>query len=387
MPANAQLILAIGIMLLLGMAAHLLGKRSFLPRVSLLVIIGIAIGPEGLNIIPAVLLGSFDLVATTALIMIGFLLGGKLNRETLKGSTAISVVLSLTAAVGTALVVFVLLAAAGIPGEIALLLGCIASATAPAATVDIVSESGLHSKFSRLLLLIVALDDIWALLLFSFALAAVGSIQQLDGSGAAVLTALRDIGGGALIGLLIGLPAAYLTGRYKPGQPILVEALGLAFVCGGIALITETSFLIASMVMGATVANLAQHHDYPFHAIEDIEAPFLTLFFLLAGASLDISALFATGLVGVAYAGSRVVGKIAGASAGATMMHADKKTTRWLGLALLPQAGVAVGMALVAISTFPEFGNVLLPIVIAATVVFEILGPIGTRLALNATRD
>jgi Kef-type K+ transport system membrane component KefB len=141
------------------------------------------------------------------------------------------------------------------------------------------------------------------------------------------------------------------------------------------------------MVMGATIANLARHHEYPFHAIEDIEAPFLIVFFILAGASLELDALAAAGLLGLVYMLSRVIGKMVGAAAGARISHADALTSRWMGLALLPQAGVAVGMALVACSTFPEYRHVLMPIVIGATVVFEILGPIGTRFALAATED
>jgi Kef-type K+ transport system membrane component KefB len=387
MSDNAQIILAIGVLLLIGMAAHLIGKRTFLPRVSLLVICGIAIGPAGMDLIPPILVSNFDLIATMALLMIGFLLGGKLTSKSFRRSHSQSVVISLSAAIGTAVLVFAGLMLIGVPTEIALLLGCIASATAPAATVDIVNESGSRSAFAELLLLVVALDDIWGLILFSFALAAIGVMQGIDSSASPLLIAAQDIGGGALIGLTIGLPAAYLTGRIKPGKPILTEALGLAFVCGGLALWMGSSFLIASMVMGATIANLARHHKHPFHAIEDIEAPFLIVFFVLAGASLELDALAAAGVLGIAYMVSRVIGKIAGAAAGAGISHADPQTTRWMGLALMPQAGVAVGMALVASSAFPEYRSVLLPIVIGATVVFEILGPIGTRMALNATKN
>jgi Kef-type K+ transport system membrane component KefB len=387
MTGNAQLILAIGLLLLLGMAAHALGQRTFLPRVSLLVTCGVAIGPAGLDLIPPTLINNFDLIATMALLMIGFLLGGKLTRQSFIRSRSNSIIISLTAAIGTAVIVFGGLLLIGVPADIALLLGCIASATAPAATVDIVSESGSRSAFAELLLLVVALDDVWGLILFSFALAAVGVMQGLDGTVAPLLIGARDIGGGVLIGLLIGLPAAYMTGRIRPGRPIPTEALGLVFVCGGLALWTNTSFLIASMVMGATIANLARHHEYPFHAIEGIESPFLIIFFVLAGASLELDALAAAGLLGIAYMVSRVIGKIAGAAIGTRISHADTPTTRWLGIALLPQAGVAVGMALVASSAFPEYRSVLLPIVIGATVVFEILGPLGTRFALAATED
>ncbi len=387
MPDSAHIILAIGGMLLLGMAMDTLGQRTFLPRVSLLVIVGVIIGPAALDLIPAALFNNFDLIATIALLMIGFLLGSKLTPESFKNSRGNSFVISLIAAVGTTLIVVIGLLIVGAPADIAILLGCIASATAPAATVDIVMESKSRGSFANLLLLVVALDDIWGLILFSFGLAAVAAMQGLDSSVSPLLIAVKDIGGGAVIGLLVGLPGAYLTGRLKPGQPILTEALCLALLCGGLALWTETSFLIAAMVMGAIIANLAQHHEYPFHAIENIESPFLIIFFILAGASLELSMLLDVGLIGIAYILCRAIGKIAGGGAGAAIAHADSATRRWIGLALLPQAGVAVGMALAASNAFPEYRSVLLPIVIGATVIFEIFGPLGTRLALAANKD
>jgi len=387
MTESAQLILALGGILLLGLATDLLGQRTFLPRVSLLVIVGVIIGPGLLNLIPSVLVGNFDIITTMALLMIGFLLGGKLTRESLLHSGGKSFWISISAAVGTTFVVFSGLFIVGVPADIALLLGCIASATDPAATVDIVMQSKSKSAFSGLLLMVVALDDLWCLILFSFGLATVSVMQGLDGPGSPLAVIAWDIGGGAVIGLLIGLPAAFLTGRIKPGQPMLTEALGLAFLCGGLALWADSSFLVASMVMGAVIANLAKHHEYPFHAIEDIEWPFLVIFFVLAGASLDLGALMDAGLIGLAYIVLRVGGKILGAGAGAVICRADAATGRWVGVALLPQAGVAVGIALVASNAFPDYRAVLLPIVIATTIIFEITGPIFTRMAVTAIKD
>jgi len=387
MADSAQLILALGGILLLGLATDLLGRCTFLPRVSLLVIVGVIIGPGMLNLIPSVLVGNFDIITTMALLMIGFLLGGKLTRESLLHSGGKSFWISLSAAVGTAFVVFSGLFIIGVPADIALLLGCIASATDPAATVDIVMQSKSKSAFSGLLLMVVALDDLWGLILFSVGLAAVGVMQGLDGSGSPWAMIARDIGGGVVIGLLIGLPAAYLTGRIKPGQPMLTEALGLAFLCGGLALWADSSFLIASMVMGAVITNFAKHHEYPFHAIEDIEWPFLVIFFVLAGASLDLGALIDAGLIGFAYIVLRVAGKILGAGVGAVICRADAATGRWVEIALLPQARVAVGIALVASNAFPDYRSVLLPIVIATTIIFEITGPIFTRMAVAAIKD
>ena len=164
---------------------------------------------------------------------------------------------------------------------------------------------------------------------------------------------------------------------------MLMEALGLVFVCGGIAIWLEVSFLIASIVMGAVVANFARHHEYPFHEIENIEWPFMTIFFVLDGALLELGIINEIGLIGGVYIVSRILGKLLGARLGAHIARAEPVTRCWMGFALLPQAGVAMGMALVASSRFPEFQQVLLTVVISSTIFFEIIGPVFTRTALR----
>jgi Kef-type K+ transport system membrane component KefB len=385
MQESAQIFLAIGAILAMGMAADLLGQRTALPRVSLLVLLGVAIGPAALNLIPKVLLDNFDMIAVIALVMIGFLLGGKLTRELLHNSGKAGLWMSLSAAIGTAIIVFIGLSLFGVPVDIALLLACIAAATAPAATFDTVMDFGKPGRFATLLLLVVALDDIWGLMLFSFALTVAGAMNGVEGNLSPLMTILQDLGGGVGIGLLLGLPAAFLTGRIKPGQPMLTEALVLTLLCVGLALWAEASFLIAAIVMGAVITNTARHHEYPFHAIENIERPFLIVFFVLAGAALELGPLWQTGLISLAYIGCRALGKVFGAAVGARLSGTSTATGRWMGIAMLPQAGVALGMALVAATAFPDYRDVLLPVVIGATVIFEIFGPLGTRIALAAT--
>jgi Kef-type K+ transport system membrane component KefB len=176
---------------------------------------------------------------------------------------------------------------------------------------------------------------------------------------------------------------AFITGRIRSGQPTLVEALGLVFVCGGLALWLNVSLILAAIVMGVVVTNLARHHDYPFHAIEDIDWPFLILFFILAGASLKLSALPKIGIIGVIYIAARIIGRIIGSQLGGIFSRAEKSMRRLMGLAMLPQAGVAMGMALLAVLRFPDFADTILPLVIGATVFFELLGPVFTRFALK----
>jgi Kef-type K+ transport system membrane component KefB len=136
------------------------------------------------------------------------------------------------------------------------------------------------------------------------------------------------------------------------------------------------------MVLGATVANFAAHHRRPFTAIEGIEWPFMILFFILAGASLDLNALRATSLLGVAYILLRLIGRVIGAWGGGILVGAPPLIRQWMGMALWPQAGVALGMALLASQHLPELKEVILPIAIGSTIIFELVGPVMTRKAL-----
>ena len=383
MDATTETLLALGMILLLGLASDYLGRHTFMPRVTLLLAAGILVGEQGFNLIPLVLSQRFDIIANLALLMIGFLLGGQLTLPALRDLGRPLLWISVCAALATTVLVALLLWLVGVPVDIAILLGCIAAATAPAATTDTVIESGVDSGFSRLLLAIVAIDDLWALLLFSFGLAFAALVNGNPDVGATLLHAGWEIGGAVILGMTIGLPAAYLTGRLRPGQPMLTEALALVFICGGAAMWLDVSFLISAIVMGAVIANLAPHHEYPFHEIENIEWPFMAIFFMLAGASLHFDALASIGLLGVMYLFARALGKIAGAWLGAQLSDANHQVKCWMGIALLPQAGVAIGMALLTAHRFPQYSQLVLSLVIATTVVFELLGPMFTRLALR----
>ena len=185
-----------------------------------------------------------------------------------------------------------------------------------------------------------------------------------------------------LVGLVVGIPAALLTGRLRPGQPMQIEALGVVFICAGFAICLDVSYLLAGMVAGTVVANFARHHDRPFHEIENIQLPFLILFFFLAGASLDVGALNGLGAIGIVYISLRLVGRLLGSWLGGRWAGLSAREGLLTGLALTPQAGVAVGMGLVAADQFPESREAILGLVVATTIVFEIFGPALTRYAL-----
>ena len=376
----SKTLLTIGIILLLGLATDVIGRWTKLPRVTLLLLFGLLIRqtpwlPENIE-------KWFPLITDTALLMVGFLLGEKLTRSFIQKNTYTVLWVSVSEVFVTAIIVFAGLILIGVPIEVALIFAGVSTATDPAATADVVNETNAKGNFSNTLLAIVAIDDAWGLIIFSFILALAQSIHGQIGGVEILLSGAWNLGGACLVGIGLGIPMAYLTGRIRPGQPTLLEALGFVFLCGGVALWLEVSFILASMVLGGVVAYLARHHERPFHAIEDIELPFMILFFVLAGASLEIGGLSQIGYIGAAYIILRVVGRIVGAWPGAAIADAGPLVKKWMGIALMPQAGVALGMALVATHRFPETSDVIFPVVIGTTILFELIGPIMTRTAL-----
>lgn len=383
----AAFFLTLGLLFMVGLMTDLIGRNTFLPRVSLLMFFGFIIGPSALDYIPEIGQRWFPAVADMALVMIGFLLGGQMTIAFLKKSGRHVLSISLFEVVVTASIVAVGMLILEQPLPIALLLGAIATATAPAATIAVVREANAEGPFTEVLLGVVGIDDVWGVIFFTLILSAAMAITGSHGVLDILLRGLWDVVGAILLGSVMGLPMAFLSGRVKPGEPTLIEALGFVFLCAGVAFWMEVSFLLSSMVMGCVVVNLAKHHSRPFHAIEAIEWPFLTLFFVLSGATLHLQTVLSSGYVFVFYVALRVLGKFFGSNLGALFSGADVKIRKNIWMGLMPQAGVALGMALYASQRFQELGNIIMPVVIGGTVIFELFGPIMTKRALIAAGE
>lgn len=382
-PAHAEaygLIIA-GLFLLAGFAAHMLGRRVHVPRVTLLLIMGFL--ASVLKLIPPEASSWFPLAARVALSMVGFQLGerflGKKLRQT--GTTVLAV--SLAEVMGAAGAVFLVLLLCDFSLPMALLLAAVAPASAPAATLDVIREAQSKGPLTDTVLGVVAIDDAWGVILFSMLLVVAQTVTGRDASATILLDGVWEVAGGILLGALIGLPMAWLTGRVRPGELTLIETLGFVFLCSGLAIRWELSHILACMAMGATVSNMAKHHERPFHAIEEIEQPFLIVFFLLAGFDFDAAQLWTVGLVGVVYVIARSIGLVGGGFCGGSIAKAPRAVRTHTGWCLLPQAGVALGLALIVSQRYPKVGPQVLSIVVATTIIFEIAGPLITRLALH----
>ncbi|KUJ86080.1 sodium:proton antiporter [Ruegeria marisrubri] len=383
MEVNGVSLIVLGLLFLTGLAVDALGHRTKLPRVTLLLLCGLFVGGAGLDLIPRSVQDLYPMVSVVALGMVAFLLGGELSLNTLREHGRGILVISLSVVIVTMVVVSAGLWAIGISASAALLIGALATATDPAAIYDVVREKKAKGGFSRTLKGIVAIDDAWGVMLFALVLVVA---QRLNGTlpdDQHLLSGVFEVLGSILLGTVIGIPAAFLTGRLSDGEPLRIEALGLVCLTTGLALWLELSYLIAGMTAGAVIANLARHHTKAFREIEHLEWPFMIIFFILAGASLDSGALLAVGPLGLAYVLLRILSRVLGGWIGGAAARSPEKERRWYGVALLPQAGVAIGMALIAADLFPEHGSNIMALAVSATVVFEIIGPLSAAWAIT----
>lgn len=379
----SQLLIVLGSLFLLGLVADWISSKVLVPRASLMLFCGIVVGKSGFDLIPQEITALYETLSVIALSMVAFLLGGSLTPRNLAQNGRAILSLSFAIVLITVVGVSVMLWLVGVPLEAAVVLGAIATATDPAATQDAIRQAGSKSIFAERLKGIVTIDDAWGLITFALAIVVARALAGEGWQLTMLTTALWELGGAVAVGLMIGLPAAFLTGRVKPGEPLKAEALGIVLLTAGLSIQLDVSFLLSGMVAGAVIRNLASHHKSAFHEIEELSWPFILLFFILAGATLDSQALITMGYVGLVYFVSRILARIAGGWIGGILGGLTPQERRLYGIALLPQAGVAVGMALVAAQVFPEHQSLIQTVVIATTVLFEILGPIFTYLAVR----
>ena len=376
-----QLLITLGAILLGAPALRALAQRVHVPHVSLLLLAGVVVGPMGLDLLPEARQQWYPALAEIALAMVGFLLGGEFTWGNLKqrgrSVLVVSAMVSAVTFVGVAAGLMLL----GCSWPAALLLATAATATDPAAVDAVARESGASGPTTSLLRGVVAVDDVWGMLLFGGVLGLLQAYAPGGGEGHALGHAVAELGGSLALGGVLGLVMAAVTGRITPGEPTRLEGLGFVLLCCGLASALGLSYLLSAVVMGTVVANLARHHETSFRELEAVEAPFLTIFFVLSGAT----ASFGGGGSGIAWwvAGYVVLRTLSRAVGGALGVRASAPgLPLHLGLALLPQAGVALGMTLVAVERIPSLAETALPVVVISTVCFETVGPLVTRWVL-----
>jgi len=381
-------ILSFAIILLTGLlAARLLRKIKF-PAVTAYLLLGILIGPGVLNIASEQIINASGLISNVVLGIIAFGLGQNFSRENFsrigKSIIWISLLEAGGAWTGVFFASFFLLKQ---PLYLSLLFGAIASATAPAATVMIIREYRARGIFTNTLLGVVALDDAWSLIIFSVSLALAKALRYPLIEGFFLpkifLLAFSEIGGAFGLGTLIAIAFSYFSRFVKTEADLLIYTLGFVLLNTGIALYLHFPVLLANIFLGVVLVNIRKENIRFFEVFRRVDSPLYLFFFVLAGVHLEINLLGKLGLIGVAYFGFRIAGKLLGASLGGYLSRAPKLVKKYLGFGLVPQAGVALGLALIAKVEFPPLGGIVFTTIMVTTIVYEIVGPFFTKFALS----
>jgi NhaP-type Na+/H+ or K+/H+ antiporter len=388
-----NVILSLAAMFFAGAVGIFLVKATNLPRITLYIIMGLFIGPEILNFISPKIIVSSSLITNIALSFIAFELGQSFSVDKLRSVGKSMIVITVFQMVVTLLLVTGAIYFMGKSMAEAFLVGAIATATAPAAVVMVIKEYKARGKFTDTLLGVVTLDDGGGIIIFAVILSIIKGINSATGSvGMAVLggigVAFTEIAGAIFLGIFLGWVLYNVLDRMDKSMTPLIVILAFILLNTGISLHFHFSILMANMSMGMFMENRKKIEERFFSSLVDFESPFYLLFFILAGAELRFSAFRGIALIGAVYIIARFAGKIIGTYMGAASSNADKPVRRYMGLALAPQAGVALGFALIVKSTFPgAMGNEIFSVILASTIIFEIGGPVLTQYALKKSGD
>ena len=402
-----QTLLALSIAMFAGLAMSRITKLKNLPSVTAYLIAGILIGPyclgrlgiPGIGFVSSEDVACYDIISEAALGFIAFAMGSEFKLEDLRHMGKKVVTIAVFQALAATVFVDIALGAVHFampdrfPLPAAITLGAIATATAPAATLMVVKQYKADGPLTRLLLPIVALDDVVGLVVFavSFGIARAmenGSVDLVSVIVNPVVEVICSIALGALLGFLFHIAERFFFSRSKRMSisvtfVFLAVALSMLEIPLGPVTIGFSSLLVC-MMMGTVFCNLCEFEEELMGLMDRWSGSILVLFFVLSGAGLEFKVFsdWAIILVGVVYIAFRSLGKIEGAKFAASMTHCDPLIRKYLGITLLPQAGVSLGMSLTAMS-LGETGIIIRNVALFAVLVYELVGPLMTRIALE----
>jgi Kef-type K+ transport system membrane component KefB len=385
-------ILCLGIVLVGALVAEKIISYLKIPAITSYILLGILLGPYALNVTGGGLIASSELLSNIVLGFIAFHIGKNFSIESFKriGKAVISVSIAVTIATLICVTLGIYYVAHQ-PFHIALLFGAIATATAPATTMMVIRQYKARGLFTDVLLGTVAIDDAWGIMIFSISLAIAQVLEIGQFSEwiimAVTVKAAAKIFLSVMLGSIMAIVASKISAYLKRRENVLTFILGAILINTGVALHFHMSPLLSNMFFGAVLVNIEKTSFRFFESVNNVDWPLYVMFYVLAGANLDIGILSSLGLIGSVYIISRIIGRIGGAYAGAVITGAGQSIRRYMGLALMAQAGVAIGLAMMAKASLPHTGGAILHTIIATTVVYEIFGPVATRYALLKAKD
>ena len=386
-------IISVALMLAAGFLMTRITKKLRLPNVTAYIVGGILAGPYVLNLIPQSVIAGTSFLPDIALAFIAFSTGEFFRLSSLKKNGGKVITITVLESCGAAILVFLVChLILGLNFAFSVVLGALATATAPASTIMTIRQTGAKGDFVETLLQVVALDDVVGLVLYSMAISLATAV--FSSSGFQVSAVLIPLGKNMLLLILgcgFGLLLRWLISARRSTDNRLIIAIAVLFSYCGICAVIDVSPLLGCMAMGMVYINTTEDERL-FRQLNYFSPPILLLFFFRSGLSFDLGSLFNQSesvgavpllLIGVIYFLVRILGKYAGAWSGCRLAGKPPKVRNYLGLALIPQAGVAIGLAaLGARELGGEMGHALETIILSSSVLYELIGPGAAKLSL-----
>lgn len=415
-----ELIFKISIVLLVGFIGAMIARKFKLPNVSGYLVLGLLLGPSmGLifkgfpGFITVEENAALDFIGEIALAFIAFSIGSEFAIKAIKKMGKSVIILTTTEVIGAVVVVFMAMLFLPKPVDIVssympfanrniafgLILASMSAATAPAATLMVIRQYRAYGPVTKAILPITALDDIYGIVVFGFF---ISIAQILVPQGVAQPQWLMfskpfiEVFGSVLYGLLIGLLISKAANKFDKNRDDMqvIALIAVLFTIGTVTMLNHYlhdyglgfSQLLANIMVGSTIANLAKTPQRSFNAINDFATPFYVMFFTLAGASLDLGILRQDSLiilVSIVYIIARASGKILGILAGAYMVNSPKTVKKYLGIALLPQGGVSLGLLVIVQAQMKPFYPHISTIIMLSILVYETFGPVFAKISIT----
>lgn len=374
----------IAIAMIAGLLLTRVVKLIKLPNVTGYLIAGLLIGPYCFNLLSEETLVTLDILTVCALGFIAFSIGSEFKLSHIKAIGGRVILITVCEALGAVILVDVVISAFGFPVPMAIAMGAIAAATAPAATLLVVRQYKAKGELTSTLLPVVAMDDAIGLMAYAISISIAKMLQNGDGFNVmtTIVDPLLEIVLSLLVGGAIGVLVAISNRFFHSRANRLCISIAAVMLGVGIAKQFDLSHLLLCMAIGAVYVNLRDDAIRTLEQIDSWTPPLFMMFFVISGADLNVSMLPKLGLIGVLYIVSRVVGKYFGAYLGCTISKMPQKIRKYLGFSLIPQAGVAIGIAQLAVTELPEYGSSIQAVILCATLIYELVGPVLTKVSL-----
>lgn len=377
------ILLTLSLILFSGFAVTRITKYLKLPNVSGYILAGVLIGPSALHLVPEHILSEMGFISDIALAFIAFGVGKFFKKKVfVQAGVKVIIITLFEALFAGILVTFSMYFLFRQDLLFSLLLGAIATATAPASTMMTINQYHAKGEFVNVLLQVVAFDDVVCLLVFSVVSAVVngqnnGRLQAAD----IILPVIYNLLAAAL-GILCAFLLSRLLSPARSNENRLILTIATLLGISGLCSAFNVSPLLACMLFGAFYVNLT-HDKSLYRQMNRFTPPILSLFFIVSGMNLDLSALKTCGLIGFSYFIIRIAGKYLGAFLGCALVKTNSQIRAYLGIALIPQAGVAIGLAFLGRRMLPpETGDLLLTLILSSSVLYELIGPVSAKIAL-----